>query len=175
MASPFLGEIKFFSGNFAPRGWALCNGQSLSIAANTALFSLLGTTYGGNGTTTFSLPNFQCCVPMHQGAGVGLGTYVMGETVGAPTTTLTPSNIPEHTHALLGTAAVGNLRDPDNAVLASPGRNHDVYANGGTAVAMAAAALPAFGSSSPSPITRLQPFLNLNFIIALEGIYPSRN
>src|SRR3984957_2540763 len=107
MSDPYLGEIRIFAGKFAPMGWALCQGQTLSIASNTALFSLLGTTYGGNGTTTFSLPNFQCCVPMHQGTGVGLGSYVMGETVGAPSTTLTTANLPAHTHTLLGTTAVG--------------------------------------------------------------------
>jgi microcystin-dependent protein len=174
MATPYLGEIKMFGGNFAPQNWAFCNGQILSINQNQALFSLLGTTYGGNGTQTFALPNLQCCVPMHQGQGSGLSNYVIGQTVGAPSTTLTTSNLPVHSHTLKASSAAGTARVPTNAlVLADVGRNQAIYETGSSAVSFGPGSIGNTGSSVP--ISHLQPYLALSFIIALAGIFPSRN
>src|ERR1700733_11440934 len=99
MANPFVAEIRIFAGNFAPRGWQMCNGQILAISSNTALFSLIGTFYGGNGTSTFGLPNMQGCVPLHQGQGAGLSQYVIGETAGTKTVTLLSTQVPQHSHS----------------------------------------------------------------------------
>ena len=173
MSNPYLGEISMFGGNFAPRGWAFCNGQTLPINQNQALFSLMGTTYGGNGVTTFALPNLQSCVPMHQGQGAGLSNFTMGQTVGAMSTTLGFSNMPAHSHALNGSNTAGSTRDPSGAVLADPGRNHDVYDTGGSSVTMASTAIGPTGSSIP--FSNLQPYQTLSFIIALQGIFPSQN
>jgi microcystin-dependent protein len=115
---PFLGEIRLFAGNFAPRSWALCNGQILPIAQNTALFSLLGTQYGGNGTTTFGLPNLQASIPLDQGQGPGLTDRVMGETAGEPAVTLTTATIPAHTHSYSGQNANAATTDPANNLVA---------------------------------------------------------
>src|SRR5262245_43747114 len=115
---PFLAEIRIFAGNFAPRGWALCNGQLLAIAQNTALFSLLGTTYGGNGTTTFGLPNLQNRLPMHAGQGPGLSPRDLGEVSGEETVTLVMNQMPQHSHALRTLTDPGDLADPANRSLA---------------------------------------------------------
>src|SRR5205809_449207 len=117
---PLLGEIRMFGGNFAPRGWALCNGQLLSIAQNTALFSILGVTYGGNGQTTFGLPNLQGRVAMHWGQGPGLSPHTLGETAGAETVTLLSTQMPMHTHTLSASTAAGGTDDPTGGVLAKP-------------------------------------------------------
>jgi microcystin-dependent protein len=174
MGTPFLGEIRLFAGNFAPRGWAFCNGQTMAISQNQALFALVGTTYGGNGVNTFALPNLQSCVPISQGQGPGLNNYVQGQTLGAVNTTLTTLNLPTHTHALNGSTLTGTDRDPGpSAALADVGRNHTVYNAGGNLEALGASAIGVAGSGNP--ITNLQPFLAVSFIIALQGIFPSRN
>src|SRR5437899_12703586 len=116
--TPFIGEIVMFAGNFAPRGWAFCNGQILSIAQNTALFSILGTTYGGNGQTTFALPDLRGRVPMHPGQGPGLTNHTLGEVAGSETTTLLSSNMPQHTHALNCNSAAGTQPSPSSGFLA---------------------------------------------------------
>src|ERR1700719_3340863 len=116
MATPYIGEIRMFGGNFAPRNWALCNGQLLLISQNTALFSILGTTYGGNGTTTFGLPNLQGRVPIHWGSGAGLSTYAPGQTAGAESVTLLQSNLPPHSHAVNAIASGGNQASPAGTV-----------------------------------------------------------
>src|SRR5689334_10120851 len=118
MSEPFLGEIRMFGGNFAPRGWAFCNGQILSIAQNTALFSLLGTTYGGNGQTTFALPNLQCRLPMHFGNGPGLTPRSLGEMGGTETVTILTNQMPMHNHSLMATNADGNNAHPIGNTLA---------------------------------------------------------
>lgn len=174
MGTPFLGEIRIFAGNFAPRGWAFCNGQTLAINQNQAIFALIGTTYGGNGVQTFALPNLQSCVPMSQGNGPGLNNYVMGQTLGAASTTLIQANLPAHTHQLKGSSSPGTERVPGpTASLANVGRNHTVYDAGGNAVAMNPSAIGITGNNQP--FSNLQPYLTLSFIIALQGIFPSRN
>ena len=167
MSEPFLGSIIMFGGNFAPRGWALCNGQILPIAQNTALFSLLGTTYGGNGQTTFALPDLRGRVPVHPGQGPGLSSYSLGQSAGAESITLTAAEMPAHTHSQPATNADQNTNRPNGAVPARGG----VYA--GSTDGSAFDATTVAGGSQPH--SNLQPYLAVNYIIALEGIYPSRN
>jgi microcystin-dependent protein len=174
MATPILGEIRLFAGNFAPRGYAFCNGQLLSISQNTALFSLLGTTYGGNGTTNFALPNLQGRVPIHMGTGAGLSTYVEGQQGGAEAVSLNVSQLPAHSHFVNSVGNGGNQ--------ASPGSGLPAVESTGTSLNYSSA--PATGQMNPSmiastgnglPIPVVQPYLVINFIIALQGIFPSRN
>jgi microcystin-dependent protein len=174
MGSPYLGEIRIFAGNFAPRGWAFCNGQILAINQNQALFALVGTTYGGNGVNNFALPNLQSSVPMSQGQGPGLSPRVIGQALGSQNTSLNSENLPTHTHQLLASSAAGTTRTPSSSTaLADVGRNQAIYNAGGSSVALNPAALGISGSSQP--VSNLQPYLALSFIIALEGIFPSRN
>jgi microcystin-dependent protein len=172
MSEPFIGMIATFGFNFAPRGWALCNGQILSIAQNTALFSLLGTTYGGNGQTTFALPNLQSRVPIHFGQGPGLSSYDLGQQAGNETVTLTQNEMPAHTHV----ATLHASTQPANDTL--PTGNYP--ADGGayqsaTNTNMNAGAVTNGISGGSQPHTNIQPYLAINFCIALEGIFPSRN
>ncbi|HZZ91165.1 MAG TPA: tail fiber protein [Usitatibacter sp.] len=172
--SPYLGEIKMFAGNFAPRGYAFCNGQLLSIAQNTALFSLLGTTYGGNGVSTFGLPDLRGRVPIHWGQGPGLSDYVQGEATGTEAVTLLQSNMPQHTHALNGNSAGGDATAPSSAtVLAASTARDRVYSSAGANVSLSPQSVGFSGSSIPFSI--VQPLLTVTFIIALQGIFPSRN
>lgn len=170
---PLLASIIIFAGNFAPRGWALCQGQILSIAQNTAVFSLIGTTYGGNGVTTFALPDLRGRVPIQQGQGPGLSDYVLGEVAGTETTTLTLNNLPQHNHSLIATSEAGSTSAPAGAYLGNTGALDKEYNISGTQVAMNAGAIGLAGGSQP--FQNLQPYLAINFIIALEGIFPSRN
>lgn len=172
MANPFLGEIRMFSGNFAPKDWALCDGQLLSIAQNTALFALLGTTYGGNGTTNFALPNLQGRVPVHSGTLEGGGTYVLGEMAGEESVTLTTAQMPAHSHLFVSTNLAA-LDNPAGSVLGAPAAPAAIYASSGPTGTMNAAGNVAVGSNEPH--TNLMPFLATNFIIAMAGIFPSRN
>jgi microcystin-dependent protein len=170
---PYIGEIRIFAGNFAPRGWALCNGQILSIAQNTALFSLLGTTYGGNGQTTFALPNLQGRAPMHPGQGPGLTPRVLGESSGINTVTLLTNEMPAHTHALTASSSPASARNPTGNPLARS-RNGNAYQTTiQNLVPLAAQAVSLAGSGQPH--NNMQPYLALNFIIALQGIYPPRS
>ena len=172
MSQPFVAEIRMFGGNFAPRNWALCNGQILSIAQNTALFALLGTTYGGNGQTTFALPNLQGRAPMHPGNGPGLTPRTLGEQAGTPTVTLISTEIPAHTHNLTATSAAGSKSDPTNSLFASGGRGRPAfYAAQATPVPMPSTGLT--GGSQPH--NNMQPYLAITFIIALQGVFPARN
>jgi microcystin-dependent protein len=174
MSEPFLGEIRMTGFNFAPAGWALCDGQILAISSNTALFALLGTTYGGNGTTTFALPNLQGRVPVHQGTGAGLSTYVIGEQIGVENVTLLASQMPEHTHLVNAVAAGGNSASPQNALPAIESTGTSLnYSTASAGVNMNSATNALAGGSQPFSI--VQPVLCVNFIIALEGIFPSRN
>lgn len=160
--------------NFAPRGWALCNGQLLSIAQNTALFSLLGTTYGGNGQTTFALPDLRSRVPIHFGQGPGLSNYVQGEQTGVESVVLTTAQLPSHTHTVNGVASGGNQASPTGSspAIESTGTSLD-YSNAAPNSPMNAAMISAAGSNQAH--TNIQPVLCVNFIIALQGIFPSRN
>jgi microcystin-dependent protein len=167
---PYIGEIRIFAGNFAPRGWALCNGQILSIAQNTALFSLLGTTYGGNGQTTFALPDLQGRLPMHPGNGPGLTPRTLGETSGTETVTLILNQIPSHTHQPRASTEDANSATPLNATWALA--SNPMY-RPDDGVAMAPNALAQAGSGQPH--NNLQPYLVVNFIIALQGVYPPRS
>jgi microcystin-dependent protein len=167
MADPFLGEIRLFAhaSSLLPNGWAACNGQTLSIQQNTALFSLLGTTYGGNGQTTFALPNLQGRVPMHFG-----GNHTQGEVAGEEAHTLLESEMPSHSHVVSAANSAGNSVTPLAANLAA---TSNLYAPPQDLTPLNAAALSAAGGSQPHP--NLQPYLVLTFAIALQGIFPPRN
>jgi microcystin-dependent protein len=172
MSNPFLGEIRMFGGNFAPRGWAFCDGQIMSISQNTALFSLLGTFYGGDGRTTFALPDLRGRVPIQQGQGVGLSLYDLGQIGGEENLTLTAAQMPAHHHNFVSTANPG-LDSPANSVLGSPTSGANLYAPSGPNGTMNAAANAPVGGSQPHP--NLMPYLCTSFIIALQGVFPSRN
>ncbi len=175
MSNPFLAEIRIFSGNFAPTGWAFCNGQILSISQYTALFSLLGTTYGGNGTSNFALPNLQGVAPLQAGEANGLSVYELGETGGTEAVTLLATEMPEHTHVAGASTAVGGQTTPGGAVPALPGisRGALAYAAGAPDTTLAPQALGEVGGSQPH--NNMPPYLVLNFIIAMVGVYPSRS
>ena len=184
MSEPFIGQIMIVGFNFAPRGWALCNGQILSIAQNTALFSLLGTTYGGNGQTTFALPNLQSRVPVHFGQGTGLSNYDLGQVGGVENATLSVNNMPAHAHQVAAPASSsdGNDSQPTNNLPAIPvvnvnGTDYQVnaYISGKASdVNMATGGTTTVAGGS-QPFSILPPYLALNFVIAMEGIFPSRN
>jgi microcystin-dependent protein len=173
MSNQFLAEIRIFAGNFAPQGWALCNGQIMAISQATALFSLLGTQYGGNGTSNFGLPNLQGMAPMHAGQGLGLSNHIQGEVGGSPSVTLTTAEVPQHRHTYnAGSGGRGN-------VTAIPGNTNtdeaaftNIYGTATDGTQMSPTMLtPAPGSQ---PHENRQPYLVLNFIIALTGIFPPR-
>ena len=177
---PFIAQIILFAGNFAPRGWAFCQGQILSIAQNTALFSLLGTTYGGNGQTTFALPDLRGRTPIHPGQGPGLSNFVLGQAAGVESVSLLLTNMPAHNHTVTVTpravSEAGDTSDPTNAYLANSGALDREFKTTGTFVNMgpsAAGSSSVAGGSQPFQIRN--PYLALNYIIALEGIFPSRN
>ena len=172
MSEPFIGEIRVFGFNFPPRGWAACAGQLLPIAQNTALFSILGTNFGGNGTTNFALPNLQANVPLHVGSGPGLTPRTVGETGGVPQVTLNVTEMPAHTHAANCNSGAGTSYDPANAVSAGDAGGAREYAAASN-VTMAANALAATGGGQSH--SNLQPYLAMNFCIALQGVYPPRN
>ena len=170
MTSPFLGQITLYAFNFAPRGWATCDGQLLPIAQNQALFALLGTSYGGNGVQNFALPNLRGRVPVHWGQGPGLSNYVVGESVGSENVTLLSTQMPQHAHQVVASGNPPSQGGVTNAVWAAGGTSS--YASSANA-AMAAGALTAAGGSQPHP--NIAPSLVLNCCIALQGIFPSRN
>ena len=169
-ASPFLGEIAMVGFNFAPRGWALCNGQLLPILDNDALFSLLGTTYGGDGQETFALPNLNGRAPNHRGQGPGLSNYVIGQAAGSEAVTLNPGQIPTHTHGARAVAGLGDSVSPGGRYPAKNAAGTPSYGNNPGVLLGASAIDPAGGSQ---PHDNMQPYLAIHFIIALEGIYPS--
>jgi microcystin-dependent protein len=171
MSEPFVAEIRIFAGNFAPRGWAFCNGQLLPIAQNTALFSLIGTTFGGDGRTTTALPDLQSRYPMHPGRGPGLTERRLGERVGAASVQLATSQMPAHDHGLVVSDDPATTGTPGSgATWADAGT--DAYGPPADPVALAPAALATAGSASPHE--NRQPFLGIHFIIALQGLLPSR-
>ncbi len=172
---PFIGQLMLVGFNFAPKGWALCNGQLLSISQNTALFSLLGTTYGGDGITTFALPDLRGRSPIGFGQGPGLSNYVQGEASGTENTTLLVTNMPAHNHSIVANNGTGNTNSPEGAFLAGYGSAmppEGPYTNASPNTTLNPAAVGVAGQNQPFSI--LSPFLVLNWIIALEGIYPSR-
>ena len=173
MSEPFIAEIRIFAGNFAPRGWAFCDGQLLPISNNTALFSLIGTTYGGDGRSTTALPNLQARAPMHPGRGPGLTARRLGEKVGVDTVTLSEAQIPSHSHTLRA-ATGGGPPTPGMTGSLARGANLTPYQSNTSAnlVDLASAALATTGGGQAH--TNVQPFLVLNFIIALQGVFPSR-
>jgi microcystin-dependent protein len=173
MADPFVAEIRIFPFNFAPRGWAWCDGQLMPLSQNTALFSLLGTTYGGDGKSNFALPDLQGRAPMHPGQGPGLSLHDLGETGGSETVTLLESEIPSHNHSLNFVNATATSTIPENANFASsPQPNASVYANSISNLKMASILNPAGGSM---PHNNMQPYLTFYFCIALQGVYPPRS
>lgn len=172
---PLMGQIMLFSGNFAPVGWMFCQGQLLSIAENSALFSILGTTYGGDGITTFALPNLSGRLALGTGTGPGLPGWQLGQTGGAETATMTSANMPAHSHTVLGSSQSGESTSPQNALLAGYGTSlppAGPYTTGGANVTLSAISVGQSGGSQPFSI--IQPSLALNYIIAVEGIYPSQ-
>ena len=165
MAQPYVGEIRMFAGNFAPAGWMFCEGQLLPISEYETLFNLIGTTYGGDGQSTFALPDLQGRIPLHQGNG-----FTLAETGGVEEVTLTVSQIPAHSHAFLATSNPGGSTNP-NPNLTSNSPNVNVYLEDVTAANMSALAVGSIGGSQPH--TNFQPYLCVDFIISLFGIFPS--
>ena len=180
MSDPFLGEIRAFGFNFAPTGWAFCNGQLLPITQNTALFSLLGTTYGGDGRVTFALPNLQGLAPIHEGQGPGLSLIDLGQTGGQTTVTLLGTEMPGHNHSVAAstTAATANVPAANSFTAQGGGTGRGAfkirtYASSGTATTFAPSVISPAGGNLPH--NNLQPTLVLNFCIALQGIFPPRS
>jgi len=173
MAERYIGEIRMFSGNFAPAGWAMCNGQLIPIAQNTALFSILGTTYGGNGKTNFALPDLRQRMPLHAGTGPGLTPRDLGEQGGEASTTLTALQMPSHSHGMSAANATASVQSPANALLAKPVTVSAPYHDAAAVAPSPAGPLGNAGGSSPH--NNLQPYLVVNFIIALTGIFPPRS
>lgn len=169
MSEPYIGEIRMFGGTFAPCGWAFCNGQLLSIAENTALYSLLGTTYGGDGQNTFALPDLRGRAPVHIGS-----TYPQGTSIGVENVTLTTTQMPTHSHPALALSSAGSSATPGGNYWAASSKSDNQYTNTLSAPnPMNAAATTISGGSQPHD--NMQPYLVISFIIALEGIYPPRN
>lgn len=167
MAQPYVGELRIFAGNFAPVGWMFCEGQLLPISENETLFNLIGTTYGGDGQSTFALPDLRGRLPLHQGNG-----HILAETGGAEEVTLTVSQIPGHSHAMLGASGNGSQAGPQGNVLASS-TLLKAYSGEVPDTAMAATSVTSIGGNQPH--TNFQPYLCVNYIISLFGIFPSQN
>ena len=171
MSEPFIGEIRMFAGNFAPRSWAFCDGQLLAVSQNDALFSLFGTIYGGDGRTTFGLPDLRGRIPLHQGTGPGLSNRRIGQKSGAETHTLSVNELPSHSHVLSASTSPAGDQDPTGNVTATS-TSTNLYGNN-TARTMRDDAVANAGGSQAH--ANVMPFLCVNFIVALFGIYPSRN
>lgn len=171
MSEPYIGQISMFAGNFAPRGYLFCQGQLLAIAQNTALFSLLGTTYGGNGQTTFALPDLRSRLPVHTGQLPGGESYVAGQTGGTETVTLQLANLPPHNHGPLGASTTPTSATANSGLTIAGGINR--FRPGPATQSLAPASMTSTGNSQPHE--NIQPYLCINFIIAVEGLYPSRN
>jgi microcystin-dependent protein len=176
MTDPFLAEIRIFGGNFAPRGWALCDGQLMSISQNTPLFALLGTTYGGDGRVTFGLPNLQGSTPIQQGQGPGLSPRFLGQVGGSPTVTLINSEMPLHTHTALAVDDSGDSSGPTNRTWAQAlnGRLGDPLYSVGSPPNLLMGTQTVLPTGGSHPHNNMQPYLTVTFIIALQGIFPQR-
>lgn len=169
----YVGELRIFAGNFAPSGWRFCEGQLLSISENQTLFNLIGTIYGGDGQSTFGLPDLRGRIPVHVGQGPGIANnYQIGEKAGAEEVTLSPTQIPSHSHAMLGSSGNGSQSTPENNVLASSTLAR-LYTGNTPNLAMAPNSISAAGGSLPH--NNLQPYLCVNYIISLFGVFPSQN
>ncbi len=168
MGQPYVGEIRMFGGNFAPAGWAFCSGQLIAISENDTLFNLIGTTYGGDGQTTFALPNLQSRLPLHQGTG-----FVIGQAAGVESVTLTTQQIPSHSHVPTCQTAAGSQGPANGLWAATAPATTQIYANTAPAAAMNAAAIGSSGGSQPHD--NMMPYLVVNFIISLFGIFPTQN
>jgi microcystin-dependent protein len=169
MSDPYVGEIRMFGGNFAPQGWLFCEGQTLAISENETLFTLIGTTYGGNGQSTFALPDLRGRVPIHQGQGPGLAPFVQGQKGGVEQVTLTTSQYPAHSHVAVASSADGTQPGPGNNYLAGS-TSVKLYNSNPPVTALNAASVGPSGGSQPH--ANMQPFLCISFIIALAGYYP---
>jgi len=172
MDNVLLGEIRLFAGNFAPYGWALCNGQIMPISQNTALFSLLGNMYGGDGKSTFQLPDLQGSIAVHQGAGPGLTARDLGETFGDQTTTLDSTNLPPHTHAVNASNVGGTTNVPTGNIVCARGKGDTDYTSTAPNATMKPQTIHPTGNNLP--VSNMQPTLTLNYIIALRGVFPQR-
>ena len=172
MSEPFIGEIRMFAGTFAPRNWAYCDGTLLQVSQYDALFSLLGTIYGGDGRTTFGLPDLRGRIPIHAGSGPGLTTRSLGAKSGAETETLTANQLPSHTHQLVATSSAGDSNDPTGRQLAVPVNDNFYTAETNADTTLTSEAVANTGGSAS--VSNLMPTLCVHFIIALLGIYPSR-
>lgn len=172
MSTPFIGEVRLFGFTFAPKGWAQCNGQLLAIQQNQALFAILGTTYGGNGVTTFALPDLRGRAATHWGNPVGGGSVVLGQVWGEESHTLLTTEVPAHTHMPMGSGDAASIAGPVNNVLATSAQNPYVATPTNAVTLQAATIAPAGGSQ---PHENRQPFLTVNACIALVGVFPSRN
>lgn len=173
MSQPYVGEIRIFAGNFAPVGWAFCSGQIVPITQNTTLFNLIGTTYGGDGQTTFALPDLRGRRPVHQGQGAGLSPYVLGQAGGTETVTLTASQIASHAHSAEAVKEGGTLTSPAGNVWAQWSDDPYTPVGGATPVAMSPAAIGANGGGQPHD--NRSSYLVVNYIISLFGVYPSQS
>ena len=173
MSDPFVGEIRMFGGNFAPVNWAYCNGALIAISQNEVLYTLIGTTYGGDGVNTFGLPDLRGRTPVHQGTGLGLSTCVLGQLAGSESVTLTPAQYPAHTHAFSASTDVGSVHGPGGDVLAGSA-TIKAYTDSAPNVSLNPAALAPSGGGA-QPHDNMQPFLCISFIICLYGIFPSQN
>ncbi|NCD70238.1 phage tail protein [Mucilaginibacter agri] len=173
MDNVFLAEIRLFAGTYPPAGWAFCQGQLIQIRQYSALFALLGTVYGGDGKNTFALPNLQGSIPVGVGTGLGLSQRVLGEVFGSESTTLLQENLPRHTHTVNAVSATGTVSDPTNDLFASKGRGDSGYTNAVPNVQMNPLTVGVAGGSIP--VSNMQPYMALNYIIAMQGQYPARN
>ncbi|CAN5829547.1 tail fiber protein [soil metagenome] len=181
-SDPYLATVTIFAGNFAPRAWMFCQGQLLSIAENTALYSLIGTTYGGDGQVTFGLPDLRGRTAIHMGQGPGLSNYTLGEVSGTESTTMVSSQLPGHNHiaiSLTGSptavTGTGNLSDPTNAVPANGGENIYSTSADGSGMGHSTGVSQSALAGGSQPFSLLSPIIAMNYVIAVEGIYPSRN
>ena len=169
MPEPYIGEIRMFAGSFAPAGWAFCNGQLIPISENDALFVLIGTTYGGDGQSTFALPDLQGRVPLHAGSLAG-NTYTLGEKGGVEAVTLTTQQIPIHTHAALASSDAGTSPTPENSTWSAAGTGDQIYSDLAPNINMRAGLIQGQGGSQPH--TNMGPYLVITFIISLFGVFP---
>lgn len=174
----FIGEIRMFAGNFAPRSWAFCEGQLLSISSNTALFSILGTTYGGDGRTTFALPDLRGRAPIQPGTGAGLSTHRLGERGGTETVTLNVNQMPSHTHAaqinINADSTVATTADPQDALPARNAASTPQYGNNANTT-LGGTSITVNQTGGSQPVNNMQPYVAINYIICLQGVFPSRN
>jgi microcystin-dependent protein len=174
MTQPYVGEVRMFGGNFAPAGWALCNGASMSISNNTVLYQLIGTTYGGDGVNTFNLPNLQARLAVGMGQGTGLSNYVLGQAAGSETVTITTSQLPSHNHPLRATTTAATLNTPGGNLTGQPASGARMYTSTNTPLVNLNSASCTMTQGN-MPHQNMMPFQCVTFIIALYGIFPSQS